>query len=178
MKKYILLLVVTLSIMCSPLQASEKNVNIYQSSREVPDTFFYDTNGYKLSLADFKGKFVLLLFWSRDCVPCIRELRSINGFYEHTRGSDITILPVSNAKEWKNAEELKNFLKKYNAANLPTYIDRQGKLEESFGIFAYPHTVLINSKGKEIGRIRGAAEWDSKEVIEYIVRLKMKYNNF
>ena len=178
MKKYILLLMATLSVLCSPLQANEKNVNIYQSSREAPDTFFYDTYGYKLTLADFKGKFVLLLFWSRDCVPCIRELRSIKGFYDNTHGSDIAILPISDAKEWKNAEELNNFLKKYKAEGLPTYIDRRGKLGESFGIYAYPHTVLINAKGNEIGRIRGAAEWDSHEVIEYIMRLKSKYNNF
>ena len=71
-----------------------------------------------------------------------------------------------------------NFLKKYKAEGLPTYIDRRGKLGESFGVYAYPHTVLINAKGNEIGRIRGAAEWDSHEVIEYIMRLKSKYNNF
>jgi len=178
MKKYILLLMMALSVLGSPLQAKEKNVNIYQSSREAPDTSFYDDNGYKLTLADFKGNFVLLLFWSRDCIPCIRELRSINGFYNNMRGSDIKILPVSDAKEWKNAEELKKFLKKHKAAGLPTYIDRKGKLGESFGVFAYPHTVLINAKGNEIGRIRGAAEWDSNEVMEYIVRLKNQYNNF
>ena len=178
MKKYILLLMATLSLLGSPLQAKEKNVNIYQSSREVPDTPFYDTHGYKLTLTDFKGKFVLLLFWSRDCIPCIRELRSIKGFYDNVHGSDITILPISDAKEWKNVEELNNFLKKHKAEGLPTYIDRKGKLGESFGVYAYPHTVLINAKGREIGRIRGAAEWDSNAVIEYIVRLKVNYNNF
>ena len=178
MKKYIPLLLVTLLFLCSSTQAREKNVNIYQSSREAPATAFYDINGHKMTLADFKGKFVLLLFWSRDCIPCIRELKSIKGFYNVTHGSDVEMVAISDAKEWKNADEIKEFLKKYKAGGLPTYIDRKGRLAESFGIFTYPHTVLINAKGNEIGRIRGAAEWDDEDVIEYIIKLKMKYNNF
>ncbi len=178
MKKYIPLLVFALTIWCTPLQAKEKNVNIYLSSREAPDTAFYDPNGHKFTLDDFKGKFILLLFWSRDCVPCIKELKSIKGFYNATYGTNIEMVVISDAKEWKNAEELKEFLKKYKAEGLPTYIDRKGKLGESFGVFTYPHTVLINAKGNEIGRIRGAADWDDDDVIEYIFKLKAQYNNF
>ena len=177
MKKYIPLLIVALSILYQPLYAKEKNVNIYQSSREAPDTEFYDINGHKLTLDDFKGKFILLLFWSRDCMPCVRELKSIKGFYDLTHGSNVEMVVISDAKEWKNADELKNFLKKYKASGLPTYIDRKGKLGESFGVFTYPHTVLINAKGNEIGRIRGAADWDDEDVIEYIFKLKAQYNN-
>ena len=177
MKKYIPLLIVALSILYQPLYAKEKNVNIYQSSREAPDTEFYDINGHKLTLDDFKGKFILLLFWSRDCMPCVRELKSIKGFYDLTHGSNVEMVVISDAKEWKNADELKNFLKKYKASGLPTYIDRKGKLGESFGVFTYPHTVLINAKGNEIGRIRGAADWDDEDVVEYIFKLKAQYNN-
>lgn len=177
MKKYIPLFIVTLFVLCSSLQAKERNVNIYQSSRSVPDTVFYDVNGNKLTLNSFRGKFILLLFWSRDCIPCIRELKSIKGFYDITHGSSVEMVVVSDAKEWKNAPELESFLKKYKAEGLPTYIDKKGKLGESFGIFTYPHTVLINARGNEIGRIRGAADWDDKNVIEYIFNLKSKYNN-
>ena len=177
MKKYIITFLSIFLFNLQAVEAKEKNVNIYLSSREIPQKVFYNSNGHKLTLDDFHGKFVLLLYWSRDCVPCIKELKSLNGFYNKTYGSSIELILISNGKEWKNIEEKRKFMKIYKAGDMNFYIDPEGKIAESFGIFAFPHTVLINTKGREIGRIRGAADWDEPEILEYIHNLKSKYNN-
>ena len=177
MKKYISAIILAVCFCVSPALAKEQNVNIYDTVREAPTESFYASDGCKMSLADFKGKFVLLMSWSRDCLPCIRELPSLKGFYETTKGTDIELVMISNENEWSDLEEQRQFLKKYQAEGLPFYVDPDGNLAESLGIFTSPHTVLINANGHEIGRIRGSAEWDKPEVIEYIYKLKAKNNN-
>ena len=70
----------------------------------------------------------------------------------------------------------KKMLKKYRAGDLEAYTDVNGQLASDFGIFTSPNTVLINKDGKEIGRLRGSAEWDSDEVVEYLYKIKAEHN--
>ena len=59
--------------------------------------------------------------------------------------------------------------------DLETYVDDKSDLAAAFGIFSSPVTVLVSREGKEIGRIRGSADWDSSEVIEYMYKIKAEH---
>ena len=50
-------------------EASEKGVNIYGAARDVPSKAVYGEAGNRVRMDDFKGDFVLAVFWSRYCVP-------------------------------------------------------------------------------------------------------------
>lgn len=171
---FIFLLFLCLSF---PVQAArERNVNIYDVPRDAPQIPFYTSEGQPVVLDDFKGSFVMLLTWSRECSPCINELEGLNTFYKKTKDNGITLLMLSPSHEWKNTEEQRRFLQEYGAPDLPFYTDKESKLTAAFGIYTSPHTVLLNKKGMEIGRIRGAAEWEDPRVIEYMYKLKAEYN--
>lgn len=174
MIKKILCLGLLLVGLASSAQA-KNGLNIFQYPREAPQDKFYNQYGGKVSLSDFKNQFVILVFWSRYCVPCIKELDNLNNFYNKTKKNGIKVMIISRMEEWKNLDELRKFLKKYDAEDLDFYLDEKSKLTESFGIFAYPHTVLLNKAGQEIGRIRGAVIWDDKEVIEYMYKIKAQH---
>lgn len=151
---------------------AKKGVNIFAYSRPAPQTGIYDSSGLSVALQDFKGQFVLLMFWSRYCAPCIRELDDINEFVKITQSNGIKVLLVSQAEEWTGVGEQKMLLKKYKAENIDFYTDRKGELASDFGIFSFPHTVLVDQYGEEIGRISGSVDWDDEDVIEYIYKLK------
>ena len=123
---------------------AKKGVNIFAYSRLAPETAFYNKYGQRTTISDFKGDFVLLNFWSRHCVPCIKELDDLNNFVLKTKDTGIRVLIISKDDEWVSAREQKDLLEKYRAPDLDFYIDKGGKLACDFGIFAYPHTVLIN----------------------------------
>ncbi len=152
-------------------------VNIYPEPRTLPDRAVYrhteDGKAYKLS--DFADQFVIANFWSRHCTPCIRELDDLNEFSKKVSENGIKVVIISPASEWTGTEEQKNFLERFRAPDLDFYVDKQGDLSADLGIFTSPHNVLIN-KGKEIGRIRGAADWDDEDVIEYIYKIKAQQN--
>lgn len=150
-------------------------VNIFEFPRDMPHREIIGEAGNKVKMDDFKGDFVLLVLWSRHCMPCVKELDNLNEFVKKTRDNGIRVVMLSPAEEWKSTAEQRAFLEKFQAPDLEFYTDKEGKMAEDLGVFTSPHTVLINKKAQEIGRIRGSAEWDSDEVIEYIYKLKAQH---
>lgn len=151
---------------------AKKKVNIFTYPREVPNIKIFNQQGKSFSLKDFAGEFLIVIFWSKTCIPCIREIDNINNFIKKTDGAGIKLITVSPEKEWSSPEEQKIFLKKYGGNNIDFYSDKKSSLANNFGIFTSPHTVLINQSSMEIGRIRGSVDWDDDDVIEYIYKLK------
>lgn len=154
---------------------AKSGVNIFSYPREVPKAKIFNQYGQSFSLEDFRGDFLVVIFWSKTCVPCIREIDEINKFVKKTKGTGVKLITVSPEKEWISPEEQKSFLKKYGGSDIDFYSDRKSALANSFGIFSSPHTVLITADSMEIGRIRGAVDWGDSDVIEYIYRLKSEH---
>ena len=146
-------------------------INIYPEPRHLPQSKIANQNGTEFSLSDFKGDFILAHFWSRDCAPCIKELKGLNSFHNKIKKSGVRLILISLKNEWRDSSEQWQFLKRYGASDLDFYVE-DGSLSADFGIFTTPHTVVINTKGQEIGRLRGSEEWNKQKVIDYITDLK------
>ena len=153
-------------------------VNIYDEARKLPDRkiFLHEENGKSGKIDGFNGEFIIAVFWSRHCAPCVSELEKLSKFQNKIKGNNIRLIMVSPAGEWVSGAEQKRFLKRFKADDLEYYVDRKGDLSADLGIFTSPNTVLINSKGQEIGRIRGAAEWDNDKMVDYIYNIKAKHD--
>ena len=156
------------------VEAKRDAVNIFAEARDVPKRQIVHESGKAYRLCDFKGEFVVAVFWSKTCGPCIKELKDLNTFYQNALPENIRLILISPKSEWKSSLEQRLFLKKFGAPNVEFYTDKKGKLASDFGIFTSPHTVLINEDAQEIGRIRGTAKWADKRVLEYIKGLKKK----
>lgn len=147
-------------------------VNIFAYPRLVPESNLYNQYGQAFKLTDFKGKFLVVVFWSKTCIPCLKEMPDLNNFAKKTANGGIQVLIVSPEEDWITAEEQRAFLKRYHGADLDFYVDKKSKLAGDFGIFTSPHAVLVNGESMEIGRIRGSVDWDDDDVIEYIYKIK------
>lgn len=166
------ILLIVLFCVCANLVMAKSGINIFAYSRPAPQSPIYSPEGISLRLNDLRGDFVLVMFWSRYCAPCIKELDEINTFVNKTQNNGIKVLLVSNSEEWTGVWEQRQLLQKYGATDVKYYIDKKGTLAGDFGVFSYPHTVLINKSGEEIGRISGTVDWDDDDVVEYIYKLK------
>lgn len=174
-KHFIFAAIFGLLLGLSPAEAKEDAVNIFPKPRHVTEQKIIHQSGRNYKLSDFAGEFVVAVFWSRDCGPCIKELHSLNEFHNAVKNNGIRLVLISPNEEWASVAEQKRFLQRFGAKDVDFYVDEKGAVASDFGIFTSPHTVLINKKGEEIGRIRGSAEWNNPKVIEYIYQLKSKY---
>ena len=137
MKKYILIFLSAFLFSLS-VSARDKAVNIYEVPRNMPQREIFNEFGHKIKLDSFKGEFVLLMVWSRNCTPCVKELKNINGFVNKTREDKIRVVMLSPNTEWNTLEEQRYFVNKFGGSDLELYTDKDGKLAEDLGIFTSP----------------------------------------
>jgi len=124
---------------------------------KFPDFDEKDIAGKSLSVANFKGKVVLIDFWATWCAPCVGELPNVIKSYEKHHDKGFEIIGVSLDQ---NEAGLKSFTKDRNMT-WQQYFDGKGwgnKLAQKYGIQSIPATFLLDGDGNIIGRdLRGEA---------------------
>jgi len=131
----------------------------------VPQVAIGDASGARLSLASFKGKYVLLNLWATWCAPCVKELPALARLKSAAANGRFAVIAVDVGRN--TAGEARTFLDAHDAKALDTYVDSNIALLRAFNAFGLPLTVLINPQGREIGRAVGPAAWDNKDAIAY-----------
>ena len=133
---------------------------------DLPDFTFADAGGKPKSLADFRGKIVLLNIWATWCVPCREEMPALDTLETKLGGKDFEVVAVNIDKG--GPEKALAFLKETGAAHLALYTDPSGKLFATLKAVGMPTTLIIDRNGKEIARLIGPADWASPEAVAAI----------
>ncbi|MGF7080387.1 redoxin domain-containing protein [Mucilaginibacter sp. UYCu711] len=116
-----------------------------------------DVNDKPVSLASFKGKYVLLDFWASWCGPCRKENPNVVKAYHQYKDKNFTVLGVSLDMPGKKADWLAavkaDRLEWTQVSDLRYSENAVAKL---YGINAIPQNYLIDPNGKIIGKnLRG-----------------------
>ena len=129
----------------------------------VPDLVFKDSTGSEVTLSKWQGRVVLLNLWATWCAPCRREMPTLNDAQKQLGSKDFEVVALS--VDRKGLEASAAFLKETGADSLGLYIDDTTASLNMLQALGLPVTLLIDRKGREIGRLLGPAEWNSVEGI-------------
>jgi thiol-disulfide isomerase/thioredoxin len=135
--------------------------------RPAPDLAFTTRDGQKLSLANFRGRFALVNFWATWCGPCAREMPSLDRLQARL-GDRLAILAIS--EDRSGGDVVEPFLAKLGLTRLPVYLDPKTAGQQAFAMRGLPTTFLIDPKGRILGQLEGAAEWDSPAMLTLLER--------
>lgn len=146
--------------------ASSRSFVMHEAPRPLPEIEFEDGNGEALTLADLRGKTVLLNIWATWCVPCREEMPTLDALEAALGGPAFEVVPLS--VDRAGPEVVRKFYAEIGIEHLGLYID--ASMRASFDLQApgLPTTLLIDSEGRELGRLVGPAEWDTPEMIAFI----------
>jgi len=144
------------------------SLTLRKTPRPVPLVDFVDGDGRPMTLADFGGRVVLLNIWATWCVPCRKEMPTLDRLEQKMGGSGFQVLPLSIDRQGRAVIE--KFYREEGIKALGIYVDRSGKDASRLGVVGLPTTLLIDGRGYELGRKIGAAEWDSPETVALIRR--------
>jgi thiol-disulfide isomerase/thioredoxin len=122
-----------------------------------------------MTLGDFSGRAVLLNIWATWCVPCRKEMPSLDRLQAKLGGPDFIVVPLSIDR--KGAEVIKPFYRELGLTSLGIYSDQSGKETAALKVPGIPTTLLIDPEGQEVGHVTGAVEWDRPDIVETIRRL-------
>ena len=128
---------------------------------EAPAISLADTNGHSVELSELRGKLVLVNLWATWCEPCLREMPSLERLQSRL-GERIAVLAVSEDRGGNKTVE--PFIAKLGLKSVKIYIDPKSEVGHAFGARGLPTSFLIDREGKVLGRVEGAAEWDSPKI--------------
>lgn len=149
-----------------PREGWMEQFSLTNPPRPAPDTPFLAADGTSVTLADFKGRVLLVNFWATWCAPCVKELPSLDEVQLKLGGEGLLVLAVS--QDRGGVAVAGPFLKKLNINRLGLFLDPNMRFGRAFGVRALPWTVLIDREGRIVGQLPGYAEWDSPEAIALI----------
>ncbi len=122
---------------------------------------FKDGAGKDRSLADWKGRVVLLNLWATWCAPCRKEMPGLARLQAEMGSKEFEVLAL--AVDRGGAEKAQAFLDQVKASSLKLYIDETARTTAALRVVGMPTTILLDRQGREVGRLTGPAEWDTPE---------------
>ena len=127
-----------------------------------------------VTLADYRGKVILLNVWATWCPPCRIEMPSMERLHKKLAGTDFRIVAVSvdgdvfYPADQQGPNEIMAFV---NGMGLSFDIvqDPSGSIRQSYQITGVPESFVIDRDGVIVKKVIGAAEWDGP-VNEALIR--------
>ena len=106
-----------------------------------------------LSLADLRGKAVVVNFWASWCVPCKQEAPVLEQAWRQHRDEGLVVLGV----DFNDLRSDALGFMKHQGVTYPVVYDRDGAVVAKFGATGVPETFFVDRRGRLVGkRIEGA----------------------
>jgi len=112
----------------------------------APDFETTNLQGEKVMLSQFKGKTVLLNFWTTWCTVCKAEMPHVQKLYEQMAEHDVVILSVNSTSQDSGVEQARRYVEE-NQLSFPVVLDESGAIRQAYRVRAYPVTFIIDAAG-------------------------------
>ena len=127
----------------------------------APDFTLNDLHGNKVTLSSYRGKVVILNFWSTTCGPCVAEIPSLVALQREFKGQGLVVLGIALDPDKKEVQEsvAKLGIEYTNLmdSNKDVYFD-------SYGLFGQPNSIIVDRSGMTRVKVIGGIDWTSPQV--------------
>jgi thiol-disulfide isomerase/thioredoxin len=121
----------------------------------APNILFEDPAGEPASIADFRGKPVLLNLWATWCAPCVVEMPSLDAL----AAQDPRIQVLALSQDMNGQEKVDAFFSERKFTRLEPYIDAELAMMSALKVDTLPTTIFYDADGQEIWRVTGREDW-------------------
>ena len=126
---------------------------------QAPNVTFTTIEGKRISMADLKGKVVLVNFWSTDCGVCVKEMPSLVNTYNAYKGKGFEVIAVAMPDD-PPAQVLNYATQK--ALPFPVMHDGFSEITNKFGgVHLTPTAYIFDKQGKRLQFTVGALDFAS-----------------
>ncbi|MDT3708015.1 MAG: TlpA disulfide reductase family protein [Thiobacillus sp.] len=133
----------------------------------APQLKAQDLAGTERTLADYRGKVVLLNFWASWCPPCLREMPSMERLRARMAGRPLVVVALDSAE---TPQEVNAYLSRMSLG-FPVLLDPDGSNTKRWKVFVLPTSFLLDAEGRVRYVLTGPTEWDEGEALQVIESL-------
>ena len=124
---------------------------------QAPTVRFTTIEGKKISMADLKGKVVLVNFWATDCPGCIKEMPDLIKTYNDYKSKGFEIISV--AMPYDPPAQVLNYTRQ-KALPFPVMHDGFSEVTQAFGgVNLTPTAFIFDKQGKRLQRTIGELDF-------------------
>jgi thiol-disulfide isomerase/thioredoxin len=133
----------------------------------TPGLELADLQGKRHSLADYRGKVVLINFWATWCEPCREEMPSIERLRSSLEGRPFAVLAVNLAEPESRIQKFLDTV----PLGFPILLDRDTKTTRAWQAKVLPATYIVGRDGTIRYRQVGELDWSKPQVRDSILAL-------
>jgi thiol-disulfide isomerase/thioredoxin len=149
-----------------PLRGEMQHFVLQAAPAAMPDISFLDGAQQPRTLADFRGRVVLLNLWATWCGPCVEEMPSLLKLQATLASDKFTVLALS--QDRAGLPLVQKFYQEHHLSGLDMFADRSSSASHSLKLRGLPTSLLLDRDGRELGRLEGSADWSSPEALALI----------
>ena len=139
-----------------------------EQPQPAPAAEFRTAAGKSMTLADFRGRVVVLNLWTMACVPCQSEIPSFDRLQAMYQGDGLAVLAVS--VDSAGGTAVRRLFQRTGIRNLTPYLDDDASTRIAFTVHRMPTTLLIDRDGNVVGSLSAGVQWDSPDALALIRR--------
>ena len=152
-----------------PLSGTVAKLELKEPRAAIPVFAFKNLDGSDASYDAFKGKVVLINFWATWCIPCGKEMPSLNKLAATIGKDKFAVMALS--LDGPTRAKVAPFIRDKELGALDVYLDDKRSAYGKLDILVLPTSILVDKQGREVGRLAGDAEWDTPEALALIRHL-------
>lgn len=118
-------------------------IKLIEIGKRAPKFILENLQGDNASLEDYRGKDILINFWTTWCPFCVKEMPDLDKLYINNKDDDFVVLAINVAEKRNTAKE---FVDK-GGYSFPVLLDYDGEIAMTYRAMALPTTVMIDKEG-------------------------------
>ncbi|WP_372884288.1 TlpA disulfide reductase family protein [Shimia sp.] len=140
-----------------------KKLSFHSEPRAISSQSFVTIEDGSGTLADYRGKVVLVNFWATWCAPCRKEMPMLAELQRRLGGEDFQVVTIATGRNPLPA--MQAFFAEIGVDNLPLHRDPKQEIARDMAVLGLPASVLIDRQGREIARMTGDADWSGASAL-------------
>lgn len=109
----------------------------------APDFTLPTVNGESITLSSFRGKPVMLTFWTTHCPACLFQAPFVQALYDESSSEEVAVLTIAVGE---SATLVQAFIASHGLT-YPVLLDTQGRVAQAYGIPGVPTTFFVDAEG-------------------------------